>query len=225
MLRISDIKLGTDDTESDLRKKVLKLLGVKNVKSFEISKKSIDARKKPDIHYVYSVDVETDNEEYYAKKIKNSQNVKKKTYEFPKCGNFDKPVVIVGTGPAGLMCGLTLAQNGYKVILLERGKCVEERMKDVEAFWEAGFLNPESNVQFGEGGAGTFSDGKLTTGIKDFRIERCLKNFISTEHRKKYYIIQNHTSEPIIFLKWLRQSEVKFVNSAVKSDFPINLSM
>ena len=69
MLRISDIKLGTDDTESDLRKKVLKLLGVKNVKSFEISKKSIDARKKPDIHYVYSVDVETDNEEYYAKKM------------------------------------------------------------------------------------------------------------------------------------------------------------
>ncbi len=67
--------------------------------------------KKPDIHYVYSVDVETDNEEYYAKKIKNSQIVKKKTYEFPKCGKFDKPVVIVGTGPAGLMCGLTLAQK------------------------------------------------------------------------------------------------------------------
>ena len=177
MLRISDIKLGTDDTESDLRKKVLKLLGVKNVKSFEISKKSIDARKKPDIHYVYSVDVETDNEEYYAKKIKNAQIVKKKTYEFPKCGKFDKPVVIVGTGPAGLMCGLTLAQNGYKVILLERGKCVEERMKDVEAFWEAGFLNPESNVQFGEGGAGTFSDGKLTTGIKDFRIRKVLEEF------------------------------------------------
>ena len=177
MLRISDIRLGTDDTESDLRKKVLRLLGVKNVKSFEISKKSIDARKKPDIHYVYSVDVETDNEEYYAKKIKNSQIVKKKTYEFPKCGKFDKPVVIVGTGPAGLMCGLTLAQNGYKVILLERGKCVEERMKDVEAFWEAGFLNPESNVQFGEGGAGTFSDGKLTTGIKDFRIRKVLEEF------------------------------------------------
>ena len=80
MLRISDIKLGTDDTESDLRKKVLKLLGVKNVKSFEISKKSIDARKKPDIHYVYSVDVETDNEEYYAKKIKNSQILNKKKW-------------------------------------------------------------------------------------------------------------------------------------------------
>ena len=224
MLRISDIKLGTDDTESDLRKKVLKLLGVKNVKSFEISKKSIDARKKPDIHYVYSVDVETDNEEYYAKKIKNSQIVKKKTYEFPKCGKFDKPVVIVGTGPAGLMCGLTLAQNGYKVILLERGKCVEERMKDVEAFWEAGFLNPESNVQFGEGGAGTFSDGKLTTGTYIAILEH-KKSISCTVHRKKYYIIQNRTSEPIIFLKWLRQSEVKFVNSAVKSDFPINLSM
>ena len=110
MLRISDIKLGTDDTESDLRKKVLKLLGVKNVKSFEISKKSIDARKKPDIHYVYSVDVETDNEEYYAKKIKNSQIVKKKTYEFPKCGKIDKPVVIVGTGPVSYT-HLTLPTN------------------------------------------------------------------------------------------------------------------
>lgn len=177
MLRISDIKLGIDDTESDLRKKVFKLLGVKNVKSFEISKKSIDARKKTDIHYAYSVDIETDNEEYYAKKIKNAQVIKKKKYEFPKCGKTDKPIVIVGTGPAGLMCGLVLAQNGYKVILLERGKCVEERMKDVEAFWETGFLNPESNVQFGEGGAGTFSDGKLTTGIKDFRIRKVLEEF------------------------------------------------
>ena len=120
MLRISDIKLGTDDTESDLRKKVLKLLGVKNVKSFEISKKSIDARKKPDIHYVYSVDVETDNEEYYAKKIKNSQIVKKKTYEFPKCGKIDKPVVIVGTGPAGLILGGRLFKSRIKCTVRRR---------------------------------------------------------------------------------------------------------
>ncbi len=96
---------------------------------------------------------------------------------FPKGGELQNPVVVVGAGPAGLMCSLTLAQNGYKVILLERGKCVEERKKDVEAFFEAGFLNPESNVQFGEGGAGTFSDGKLTTGIKDFRIRKVLEEF------------------------------------------------
>lgn len=177
MIRISDIKIGIDDTESDLRKKVMKLLGTSTVKSFEISKKSIDARKKPDIYYVYSVDVEIENEKKYIKKIKNAQIVEKKPYKFPVGKMLDKPVVIVGTGPAGLMCGLVLAQNGYKVILLERGKCVEERIKDVQAFWEAGYLNPESNVQFGEGGAGTFSDGKLTTGIKDFRIRKVLEEF------------------------------------------------
>lgn len=177
MIRISDIKIGIDDTESDLKKKVLKRLGVNNVKKFEISKKSIDARKKPEIYYVYSVDVTADNEEKLVKKIKNARIIEKKPYVFPKGKAIDKPIVIVGTGPAGLMCGLTLAQNGYKVILLERGKCVEDRKKDVEAFWEAGFLNPESNVQFGEGGAGTFSDGKLTTGIKDFRIRKVLEEF------------------------------------------------
>lgn len=177
MIRISDIKIGLDDTESDLRKKVLKQLGVKSVKSFEISKKSVDARRKPDIYYVYSVDVEVDNEKNIAGKLKNAQIIKKKPYVFPKGEATEKPVVVVGTGPAGLMCALTLAQNGYKVIMLERGKCVEERMKDVSRFWETGVLNTESNVQFGEGGAGTFSDGKLTTGIKDFRIQKVLMEF------------------------------------------------
>lgn len=177
MIRISDIKMGLDDTESDLRKKVFKLLGVKNVKSFKISKKSIDARKKPDIYYVYSVDVETDNEKEIAKRVKKAAVIEKKSYDFPKGQAIEKSIVIVGTGPAGLMCGLTLAQNGYKVILLERGRCVEERMEDVRKFWESGELNEHSNVQFGEGGAGTFSDGKLTTGIKDFRIQKVLEEF------------------------------------------------
>jgi len=177
MIRISDIKLGLDASEKELRKKVLKLLGVKDVKSFSISKKSIDARKKPDIYYVYSVDIETENENQLVKKLKNVQIIEKKPYVFPKSTPISKPVVIAGTGPAGLMCGLTLAQNGYKVILLERGKCVEERKKDVDNFWQTGKLNTDSNVQFGEGGAGTFSDGKLTTGIKDFRIRKVLEEF------------------------------------------------
>ncbi|MCH5210552.1 MAG: FAD-dependent oxidoreductase [Oscillospiraceae bacterium] len=177
MIRISDIKLGLDDTESDLRKKVMKKLGVNNVRSLRISKKSIDARRKPDIYYVYSVDVEADNEEKLVKKIRNAQIIEKKPYEFPKNNGTDKTIVIAGTGPAGLMCGLTLAQNGFKVILLERGKCAEDRKKDVDLFWETGSLNAESNVQFGEGGAGTFSDGKLTTGINDFRIQKVLEEF------------------------------------------------
>ncbi len=177
MIRISDIKIGLDDTESDLRKKVLKLLGVRNVKSFEISKKSVDARRKPDIYYVCSVDVEADNEKQLVKKIKNARLVEKKQYVFPKGREIGKPIVIAGTGPAGLMCGLTLARNGYKVIMLERGRRVEERKADVDYFWETGALDTSSNVQFGEGGAGTFSDGKLTTGIKDFRIRKVLEEF------------------------------------------------
>ncbi len=177
MIRITDIKLGLDDTESDLRKKVIKNLGAKNIKSFAISKKSVDARHKPNIYYVCSVDVEADNEKELVKKYKNARVIEKKPYKFPKRGATDKKIVIAGTGPAGLMCGLVLAQNGYGVILLERGKCAEERKRDVERFMESGVLDTESNVQFGEGGAGTFSDGKLTTGINDFRINKVLEEF------------------------------------------------
>ncbi len=177
MIRITDIKLGLDDTESDLRKKVMKNLGAENIKSFAIAKKSIDARHKPDIYYVYSVDVEADNEEKLVRKCKNAQIIEEKPYKFPKHTANGERVVVVGTGPAGLMCALTLVQNGFKVILLERGKCVEDRQKDVECFWNGGALNPNSNVQFGEGGAGTFSDGKLTTGINDFRIQKVLEEF------------------------------------------------
>ena len=168
---------GVDESEADLKKKILKMLGLSSVYTFEISKKSIDARKKQDIHYVYSVDIETNNEKQLIKKFKNVRSVEKKLYLFPNRGITVKPIVIAGTGPAGLMCALTLAQNGYRVIVLERGKCVEERKKEVDIFWNGGKFNPESNVQFGEGGAGTFSDGKLTTGIKDFRIRKVLEEF------------------------------------------------
>ncbi len=177
MIRISNILLNIEETETDLREKAAKLLGVKSFKSFKISKKSIDARKKTDIHFVYSVDVEAENEERAVKRAKNARIIENKAYVFPECEPFDEPVVIVGSGPAGLMCGLTLAKNGFKVIIIERGKPVEERMNDVERFWKTGELNPNSNVQFGEGGAGTFSDGKLTTGINDFRIKYVLDEF------------------------------------------------
>lgn len=177
MIRISGIKAGVEETEKDLKNKVLKILGVSAVRGFSISKKSIDARKKPEIYYVYSVDIETDNEKQLIKRVKNARIIEKKSYVFPRGDKLDEPVVVVGTGPAGLMCALTLVQNGYKVILLERGKCVRERKKDVDIFWSGGKFNPASNVQFGEGGAGTFSDGKLTTGIKDFRINKVLEEF------------------------------------------------
>ncbi len=176
MIRISNIKIAVGDN-TDLREKVKKLIGHDSLKSFQISKKSIDARKKNDIFYVYSVDIETDDEDRILKKLKHARLIDNKTYIFPYCKPMKKPVVVVGSGPAGLMSALTLAENGHKVIMLERGKCAEERIKDVSRFWETGELDENSNVQFGEGGAGTFSDGKLTTGINDFRIDKVLREF------------------------------------------------
>lgn len=176
MIRISNIKLSLDEGEAELRLKTEKLIGGK-FKSFRIAKKSVDARRKSDVHFVYSVDIEADNEERLLKKLKNAQKTDKYEYRFPNGGKCDDPVVIAGTGPAGMMCGLTLAQNGYMVIMLERGRDVDTRKSDVERFWETGELNSESNVQFGEGGAGTFSDGKLTTGVNDFRIRKVLEEF------------------------------------------------
>lgn len=174
MLRITDIKLSLEESEQDLFLRVCKMLG-ETPKKMNIVKKSIDARKKSDIRIVYAVDVEVADESRV--KLKNARRITPEVYVFPK-GKIPKtPVVIAGAGPAGLMCGLTLSKNGYKVIILERGKCVEERIKDVEHFWETGALDTESNVQFGEGGAGTFSDGKLVTGVNDFRIRKVLEEF------------------------------------------------
>ena len=177
MIRITGIRLGIRESEDDLIEKVRSKYNLRNISGFEISKKSVDARKKNDIHYVYAVDLCAANEDMLAEKYTEIQKTEYKPYVFPDGIKPDKPIVIAGMGPAGLLCALTLVQNGYNVIVLERGKRVEERKKDVGIFWETGVLNPSSNVQFGEGGAGTFSDGKLTTGIKDFRIRKVLEEF------------------------------------------------
>ncbi len=177
MIRISGIRLELDENENDLTEKIGRKYNLKNIRGTVISKKSVDARKKSDIHYVYAVDLHADNEAETAKKYAEVRVMEEKPYVFPCAVKTDKPIVIVGAGPAGLMCALTLAQNGGNVVLLERGKRVEERIKDVETFREKGVLDVNSNVQFGEGGAGTFSDGKLTTGINDFRTRRVLEEF------------------------------------------------
>lgn len=171
MIRVSNIKCPVD---GDIKKIVFELTGEKE---FKIFKKSIDARKKHDVHFVYAVDIQSKFEDKLLKKIKNAVKVQDKPYIFPDCTPPEDPVVIAGSGPAGLMCGLMLARNGFKVIILERGKDVDTRKKDVETFWDGGRFDPESNVQFGEGGAGTFSDGKLNTGIKDVRIRLVLEEF------------------------------------------------
>lgn len=174
MIRINQMKLNIEHTSDDFERKILKTLCIKKeeLQGFQICKQSIDARKKPVLYYVYSVDVQVRDEAKVKKTVKNNQiqfQVKPDSYHFEVKGTKElthRPVII-GTGPAGLFCGYMLATHGYQPILLERGADVDQRTKDVETFWENGRLNLSSNVQFGEGGAGTFSDGKLNTLVKD----------------------------------------------------------
>lgn len=164
------------DSRDVLRKKAAKILGVNptEVSDITILKHSIDARKKAQIFQVYTLGVALKNkglEEKVLMRCSNG-NVARYTpiaYQFPAPGKevLAQRPVIIGMGPAGLFCGYMLARHGYRPILLERGVDVETRTKDVEAYWNGGSLKPESNVQFGEGGAGTFSDGKLNTLVKD----------------------------------------------------------
>ena len=184
MILISNLKIGIEDNMQDLTFKIRKKLKLKDQRmQYKIVRESIDARKKGKIDFVYQVLVEVDDPDKILKSIKDP-NVKeyKKPEPTPlKKGHLKKNgrVLVVGSGPAGLFAAYTLAENGYKPILIERGKCIEERSDDVEKFWRDGILDPKSNVQFGEGGAGTFSDGKLTTRIKDNRVSDVLEIFHS----------------------------------------------
>ena len=173
MIRINQIKMPIAHTQEQLLGKAAKLLKIKTnqIKKLDIQKKSIDARKKPELFFVYSVNVTVENETAVTKKVndKNIMLIKQKKYEVLTIGteNLGRRPVVVGAGPAGLFCAYLLAREGYRPLLIERGKSVEERQADVEKFWETGILDTNSNVQFGEGGAGTFSDGKLNTVVKD----------------------------------------------------------
>ncbi len=175
MLRVYQVKIKIPHSKERLKKKVSDLLRVPEQEILEIKpvRQAIDARKKPELFYTYTLDVAVKNEEKILRRFRGKENqvslVQENAYTFPNSRKDGKKsrVVIVGMGPAGLFCGYFLALHGYAPILLERGKCVEERQKDVELFWETGLLKPDSNVQFGEGGAGTFSDGKLNTLVKD----------------------------------------------------------
>lgn len=173
MIRINQIKLPINYTEEMLEKKIYKILKAEksDILSISIAKRSIDARKKPEIFYSVTVEVEAKKEGMLVKRAKSNQVAlaEKTEYCFPSPGEklLAKRPVIIGSGPAGLFCAYMLAEHGYRPVVLERGEDVETRKQDVEAFWKSGVLKPNSNVQFGEGGAGTFSDGKLNTLIKD----------------------------------------------------------
>lgn len=173
MIRINQVKLKVGHLEQDLIEKVSKILRIASneIISYAICKQSIDARKKPDLYYSYVVDVEIKKEETIVKRSKSNQVtlITPVLYQFPDSGEkkLKKRPVIIGMGPAGLFCGYFLAKHGYAPLILERGEEVEKRQQSVDEFWKTGVLNFESNVQFGEGGAGTFSDGKLNTLVKD----------------------------------------------------------
>ena len=177
MIKINQIKLPVTHSDEALKKKIIKMLklNAKTGFTYRILKKSLDARKKPELFYTYSVAVEiedTKNSEGAIVKRAVSSSVliyKEKEYMIPAHGNIslDRRPVIAGAGPAGLFCAYILAEAGFRPIVIERGSRVEKRTYDVQKFWESGILNPKSNVQFGEGGAGTFSDGKLNTSVKD----------------------------------------------------------
>lgn len=176
MIKITNIKIRADLSDDELFEKIYKKYKINknDVTERRIIKKSIDARNKADIFYNYSVELECKNEN----KIKNVQIVKKEEpFKIIVNRKSSKRPVIIGAGPAGLFSALTLAQNGIKPIIIEQGKTVDERKKDVEEFQKTGKLNTLSNVQFGEGGAGTFSDGKLTSGIHNPLCKIVLKEF------------------------------------------------
>ena len=176
MIKITNIKIKADLSDDELFEKIYKKYKINknDVTERRIIKKSIDARNKADIFYNYSVELECKNEN----KIKNVQIVKKEgPFKIIVNRKSSKRPVIIGAGPAGLFSALTLAQNGIKPIIIEQGKTVDERKKDVEEFQKTGKLNTLSNVQFGEGGAGTFSDGKLTSGIHNPLCKIVLKEF------------------------------------------------
>ncbi len=169
MIRLRQIKISLDSNQ-DLKEKVSKLLHIKkdDIKELKIVRKSLDARKKDNLFYVYEVDISVDNEKNILKKNKSNDifETPNEEYIFPPKKEIEQPIII-GCGPAGLFCAYILAEQGYKPIIYERGEKVEDRVKTIEEFWKTGKLNTNSNVQFGEGGAGTFSDGKLNTLTKD----------------------------------------------------------
>jgi len=173
MLRLTELKLPLDHAEGAVEAALLKRLGIaaQDLIGFTVFRRGVDARKKSAIALIYTLDIDVKNEKVLLKRLKDDRNVSlapDTTYRFVTHAPPSSPrPVVIGTGPCGLLAALVLAQMGFRPIIFERGKVVRERTKDTWGLWRKSVLDPESNVQFGEGGAGTFSDGKLYSQIKD----------------------------------------------------------
>jgi len=174
MIRLTEVKLPLDHPEGEIKSAIVQRLGIPadDLLNYRIFRRGVDARKKSDIRFTYTLDVAVRDEAEVLARCKNDPHVSiapDTSYHLiakaPQ--NIASQPIVIGMGPAGLFAGLLLAQMGFRPLILERGKAVRERTKDTFGLWRQGVLNPESNVQFGEGGAGTFSDGKLHSQIKD----------------------------------------------------------
>ncbi|NLT08586.1 MAG: FAD-dependent oxidoreductase, partial [Ruminococcus sp.] len=180
MIRVNNISVPLDFDFADLRGLCTGKLRIRPEKlhSVKLAKKSVDARKKSDVHFITSLDIEAEGEQKLLKGLKNAVKAEQFEYPLPRTEKPEKRPVIVGFGPAGMFAALVLAMAGAEPIVLERGGDVDSRCRAVEEFRSTGRLDTECNIQFGEGGAGTFSDGKLTTGIKDKRIGWVLERLV-----------------------------------------------
>ncbi|MDO4307734.1 MAG: NAD(P)-binding protein [Eubacteriales bacterium] len=206
MIRITQMKLPITHTEEELKEKIIKTLRCGKLPfTYEIRRQSLDARHKNDKKFVYTIDVCLKEEKKIPRKVYNNNImlIHEKPYQFPKPGEevLQHPPVIIGSGPAGIFCAWYLAKAGYRPIVLERGEEASKRRESVDRFWKDGILDPDSNVQFGEGGAGTFSDGKLNTLVKDSfgRNHEVLKRFVEAgAHKEILYQQKPHLGTDVL---------------------------
>lgn len=219
MIRLRQIEVPIENEDSLKKKCASKLkINEEKIKKIIINKKSIDARDKSNILYCYEVDIEVENEKIILKKNKSKDILKtpNENYQFKITGTnkMKSRPIIVGAGPSGLFCGYILSKYGYRPLIIERGEKIEKRVEIVEKFWETGKLNNASNVQFGEGGAGTFSDGKLNTQVKDkeFRNKQILKIFVECGAPKDILYL----NKPHIGTDKLREVVINLRNKIIK---------